>query len=161
MIEIERKFLVTSEIYKTEAHKSVRIIQGFLNTHPDRTVRVRLKDDKGILTVKGRSSNNGLTRFEWEAPISKEETIALLELCEDGVIDKTRYLVTVENHIFEVDEFYGANDGLTIAEIELNTEDEVFSKPDWLGKEVTGDIKYYNSQLSKQPYSTWGKNNNL
>ena len=155
MIEIERKFLVTSEAYKTEAYKSIRIIQGFLNTDPERTVRVRLKGDKGILTVKGKSSDDGLKRFEWEKPISKDEAEALLALCESGKIDKTRYLVNAEPHTYEIDEFHGDNAGLVIAEIELNSEHETFSKPDWLGDEVTGDVRYYNAQLSKVPYSDW------
>jgi CYTH domain-containing protein len=155
MIEIERKFLVISDAYKAEAFKKTRIIQGFLNTNPERTVRVRLKENQGILTVKGISSNDGLTRFEWEKDISKPEAEALLELCEKGIIDKIRYEVKVENHIFEIDEFFGDNKGLVVAEIELKTEDEIFSKPKWLGVEVTGDSKYYNSQLSKNPYNTW------
>ena len=155
MIEIERKFLVLSDDYKDKSHQKFRIIQGFLNRDPERTVRIRLKDNKGILTVKGLSSNDGLSRFEWEKEISKKEAKALLEFCEKGVIDKLRYEVKVNNHIFEVDEFYGDNEGLVIAEVELNSENETFTKPDWLGEEVTGNIKYYNSQLSKQPYNTW------
>ena len=155
MIEIERKFLVTSDVFKKEAHQKFRIIQGFLNRDPERTVRVRLKDDTGILTVKGLSSNDGLSRFEWEKDILKNDAKALLEFCEEGVIDKLRYEIKVDKHIFEVDEFFGDNEGLVIAEVELSSEDEVFTKPNWLGEEVTGDIKYYNSQLSKQPYNTW------
>ena len=154
-IEIERKFLVTSDVFKKEAHQKFRIIQGFLNRDPERTVRVRLKEDTGILTVKGRSSNDGLSRFEWEKDILKNDAKALLEFCEEGVIDKLRYEIKVDKHIFEVDEFFGDNEGLVIAEVELSSEDEVFTKPNWLGEEVTGDIKYYNSQLSKQPYNTW------
>ncbi|MDO7172020.1 CYTH domain-containing protein [Mariniflexile sp. AS56] len=155
MIEIERKFLVNSNRYKTEAFKSTRIIQGFLNTHKERTVRVRLKGDMGFITVKGASTHDGLSRFEWEKSLLKEEVEALLKLCEPGIIDKTRYEVNVGNHIFEVDEFYGENDGLVVAEVELNSENETFLKPDWLGEEVTGAIKYYNSQLSKKPFKTW------
>jgi len=157
MIEIERKFLVTSDAFKDQAQQKFRIIQGFLNRDPERTVRVRLKDNKGILTVKGLSSSDGLSRFEWEKEISKKDAKGLLEFCEKGVIDKLRYEVSVNNHIFEVDEFYGDNEGLVIAEVELKTEDEAFTKPDWLGEEVTGNIKYYNSQLSKQPHNTWKK----
>ena len=155
MIEIERKFLVTSNAYKEQAHQKFRIIQGFLNRDPERTVRVRLKDNKGMLTVKGLSSRDGLSRFEWEKDISKKDAKALLEFCEKGIIDKIRYEVKVKNHIFEVDEFYGDNEGLVIAEVELQTEEEAFTKPNWLGEEVTGNIKYYNSQLSKQPFNTW------
>jgi CYTH domain-containing protein len=155
MIEIERKFLVTSDVFKKESHQNFRIKQGFLNRDPERTVRVRLKDDKGILTVKGMSSNDGLSRFEWEKDISKKDAKALLEFCEKGVIDKIRYEVKVDKHVFEVDEFFGDNEGLIIAEVELKSENETFTKPDWLGKEVTGDIKYYNSQLSKQSFNMW------
>lgn len=155
MIEIERKFLVVSNAYKTEAFKQSRIVQGFLNTHKERTVRVRIQGNKGFLTVKGLSSNDGLSRFEWEKELSVSECEDLLKLCEKGVIEKTRYEIKLANHIFEVDEFYGDNEGLVIAEIELLNETEVFEKPSWLGKEVTGDIRYYNSQLSKQPYKTW------
>ncbi|RED46235.1 CYTH domain-containing protein [Winogradskyella eximia] len=155
MIEIERKFLVTSEMFKTEASNSYSIKQGFLNSHKKRTVRIRLKKDMGYLTVKGESTSNGLSRFEWEKEISVEEAESLLDLCEKGIINKIRYEIKCGNHIFEVDEFFGDNSGLVIAEVELNTENEKFIKPDWLGEEVTGDVKYYNSQLSKNPYTNW------
>ncbi|NRA93350.1 MAG: CYTH domain-containing protein [Psychroserpens sp.] len=155
MIEIERKFLVTSEEFKNEAFKTSKIIQGFLNTDPERAVRVRLIDDKGFLTVKGKSSEGGLKRFEWEKEISSVEAEALLELCEKGMIDKQRYFVKHGTHIFEVDEFFGENKGLLLAELELTAEDEAFETPDWLGKEVTGDIKYYNAYLSNVPFSEW------
>jgi CYTH domain-containing protein len=107
------------------------------------------------LTVKGLSSNDGLSRFECEKDISKKDAKALLEFCEEGVIDKIRYEIKVNDHIFEVDEFFGDNKGLVIAEVELKTEDEAFLKPDWLGEEITGNIKYYNSQISKQPFNSW------
>ena len=155
MIEIERKFLVNSNAFKEESFKSTRIIQGFLNTDKERTVRARLKGNKGFLTVKGKSTNEGLSRFEWEKEISKTDAEALLKLCEKGIIDKIRYEIKVGKHIFEVDEFMGDNKGLIIAEVELNSEDETFIKPEWLGKEVTGQIQYYNSQLSQHPFSTW------
>ena len=155
MLEIERKFLVNSEDFKKEAYKIEHIVQGFLNRDPERTVRVRLYNEQGVLTVKGLSSDDGLKRFEWEKDITKTEAKALLEFCEQGVIDKLRYNIKVGSHIFEVDEFFGENKGLIIAEVELNSEDEVFEKPNWLGKEVTGDIKYYNSQLSKEPFNLW------
>lgn len=155
MIEIERKFLVTSDAYKTEAYKQSRIVQGFLNTHKERTVRVRIQGDKGFLTIKGVSSADGLSRFEWEKELPVTECEALLKLCEKGIIEKIRYEINFGNHIFEVDEFYGDNKGLVIAEIELSNEAETFEKPSWLGNEVTGDIRYYNSQLSKQPYIAW------
>jgi adenylate cyclase len=155
MIEIERKFLVTSKAFKDEAFKKTNIIQGFLNTNKERSVRVRLKGDKGFITVKGKSSNDGLSRFEWEKEIPKTDAKALLKLCEKGIINKNRYEIKVGKHIFEVDEFMADNKGLIIAEVELNSEDETFIKPEWLGKEVTGQIQYYNSQLSLHPFNTW------
>ena len=155
MTEIERKFLVLSKAYRKEAYKTTKITQGFLNTDPERTIRIRIKGDKGILTVKGLTSQAGTTRFEWETEVLKQDAEALLILCETGIIKKLRYEVKVGNHIFEIDEFLGDNQGLVIAEIELKSEDEAFKKPEWLGKEVTGYIRYYNSQLSKQPYKTW------
>tara|TARA_R110002072_G_scaffold15519_1_gene62072 strand:- start:36 stop:503 length:468 start_codon:yes stop_codon:yes gene_type:complete len=155
MIEIERKFLVNSDSFKYGAFKKTRITQGFLNTHKERTVRVRLKEGTGYITVKGMSTSNGLSRFEWEKEITKDEAQSLLKLCEPTIIDKIRYEIKVGNHIFEVDEFFGDNEGLIIAEVELNFENEIFEKPSWLGNEVTGDIKYYNSELSKQPYTSW------
>lgn len=156
-IEIERKFLVKSQAFKKEALNSYKIKQGFLNSHEDRTVRIRLRDDKGFITVKGKSTPNGLSRFEWEKVISTIEAESLLQLCEKNIIDKLRYEIKIGNHIFEVDEFYGLNEGLIIAEIELKSENENFEKPNWLGDEVTGDVKYYNSQLSIQPFKNWKK----
>ncbi len=155
MIEIERKFLVQSSDYKVQAFKQTVLIQGFLNTHKERTVRVRLKGDKGFLTVKGQSTNDGVSRFEWEKEISKTDAESLLQLCEPGIISKVRFEVKVGQHIFEIDEFSGDNEGLVVAEIELSSENETFEKPDWLGDEVTGDIRYYNSQLSSYPYRQW------
>ena len=149
MIEIERKFLVKDSSFKNEANKRYVIKQGFLNTDKDRTVRVRLKGDIGFITVKGKSSEDGLSRFEWEKEISLEEANSLLKICEPGHIHKIRYEINVGAHDYEVDEFYNENEGLIIAEIELNSEDETFIKPDWLGEEVTGDNKYYNSMLVK------------
>ncbi|MEE1121596.1 MAG: CYTH domain-containing protein [Prevotella sp.] len=152
--EIERKFLVAGD-FKPEAFKSTRIIQGYLCSVPERTVRVRVKGDKGFITVKGIGSQSGASRFEWEKEIPATEAEQLLAICEPGVIDKTRYLVKSGEHTFEVDEFYGDNDGLTVAEVELASEDEAFVKPEWLGEEVTGDVKYYNSMLMKNPYKNW------
>ena len=155
MIEIERKFLVVSGEYKVEAYKSTRITQGFLSTDPERTVRVRVKGSQGFLTIKGKSNISGTSRFEWEKEIDLQEAEALLKLCKKGIIDKIRYEVKSNTHIYEIDEFFGNNKGLIIAEIELNSEEESFEKPDWLGVEVTGDIKYYNSQLSITPFCEW------
>lgn len=155
MLEIERKFLVSSEAFKSEAHTETRIVQGFLNTDPERTVRVRIKGSQGFITVKGKSNAAGTTRIEWEKEISLQDAEQLLLLCEKGVIEKIRYEVTVGNHTFEVDEFFGNNTGLIVAEVELTTENEVFTKPSWLAEEVTGVIQYYNSQLSKRPFKNW------
>ena len=155
MIEIERKFLVTTKDFKKEAKRKTRIIQGFLNTDKERTVRIRLRGNQGFITVKGMSSNDGVSRFEWEKEISETEAEALLKLCEKGVIEKIRHEVEIGNHIFEVDEFFGDNQGLIVAEVELNHVSETFEKPLWLGQEVTGDIKYYNSQLSQHPFNSW------
>lgn len=155
MLEIERKFLVTSDSYKKEAFSKKRIIQGYLSSNPERTVRVRIKENKAYLTIKGSSNTSGMSRFEWEKEIPVEEAKSLLLLCEKGVIDKTRFEVKVGNHTYEVDEFYGENKGLEMAEIELKSETEWFEKPSWLGAEVTNDQRYYNSYLSKNPYKNW------
>lgn len=155
MIEIERKFLVRSKAYQGQATSKERIVQGFLNTHPERTVRVRIKGDSGFLTVKGKSNDTGTMRFEWEKKIPVSEAEQLLLICEPGVIDKVRYMVPVGQHVFEVDEFSGDNKGLIVAEIELASENEPFENPEWLGQEVTGEVKYYNSQLGKKPFKTW------
>lgn len=152
--EIERKFLVSGD-FKFYASKSFRITQGYLSSVPERTVRVRVKGDKGYITIKGTGNKSGVSRFEWEKEIPVSEAQELLKICEPGVIDKIRYLIPEGNHTFEVDEFYGKNEGLTIAEIELNSENERFEKPAWLGREVTGETKYYNAMLSKHPYTKW------
>jgi len=153
-MEIERKFLVTGE-YKSLASKSYRIAQGYLSSSPGRTVRIRTKGDKGYITIKGKSNESGLSRYEWEKEIPVHEAQELLALCEPGIINKTRYEVVFENQTYEVDEFYGKNEGLTIAELELESETTSFSKPAWLGDEVTGDKRYYNAQLSIKPFKHW------
>ncbi|GHA36384.1 hypothetical protein GCM10007103_17390 [Salinimicrobium marinum] len=155
MIETERKFLVTSEAFKAEAIRQQKIVQGYLNSAPERTVRVRIKGDRAFLTIKGKSNDSGLSRYEWEKEISVEEAEALLKLCEPGMVEKVRYEVNSGNHIFEVDEFFGANKGLLLAEVELTSEEEEYEKPSWLGKEVSGAKRYYNSYLVNQPYQTW------
>ena len=155
MIEIERKFLVKNDSFRTEAFTSNRIAQGYLNSHPERTVRIRIKGEQGFLTIKGASNDTGLSRFEWEKEIPLAEAQALLILCEKDVIDKTRFEIKQDHHTFEVDEFYGGNEGLIVAEIELMSETETFTKPKWLGIEVTGDIRYYNAYLSNNPYKNW------
>lgn len=153
-MEIERKFLVKGN-FKTESHVSTRVTQGYLSSSPERTVRVRIKGEKGFITIKGKGNASGTSRYEWEKEIPVEEARELLQLCEPGIIDKTRYLIRHEGHLFEVDEFHGENDGLVIAEIELKNENENFSRPAWLGEEVTGDRKYYNAMLSRNPYVNW------
>ena len=155
MLEIERKFLVKTDAFKSEAFRENEIKQGYLNSNPERAVRVRIKDESGFLTIKGKSDDTGTTRFEWEKEISREEAEALLKLCEPGVISKVRFLVKAGQHTFEVDEFFEENQGLLLAEIELQSATEDFNKPDWLGEEVTGDPRYYNSQLSKNPFVLW------
>ena len=152
--EIERKFLVKGD-FKSEVFKSTRITQGYLSSVPERTVRVRVKGDKGFITIKGIGNETGASRYEWEKEIPVEDVQELLKICEPGVIDKTRYLVKNGKYTFEVDEFYGDNDGLTVAEIELPSEDAAFNKPAWLGEEVTGDVRFYNSMLMKNPYKNW------
>lgn len=155
MIEIERKFLVRDHGFKEMAASHFRIKQGFLNSHPERTVRVRLSREKAYLTIKGVGNDSGTTRFELEYSIPIDEASRLLAVCEPGIIDKTRYEIPREGHVWEVDVFEGENKGLIIAEIELESEEEQFSRPSWLGEEVTGKPRYYNSQLSKNPYSKW------
>jgi CYTH domain-containing protein len=150
--EIERKFLVSGE-FRQDSPESYRIMQGYICSDPDRTVRVRVRGDKGFLTIKGRSSEDGLSRYEWEKEIPVSEAVELMALCGSGVIDKTRYLVPFGGHTYEVDVFHGANEGLVLAEIELSDEQEAFEKPSWLGEEVTGDVRYYNSMLSLHPFS--------
>ena len=152
--EIERKFLVKGE-YKTHAMRSSRIVQGYLSSVTGRTVRIRIRGEKGYITVKGKSNESGLSRYEWEKEIPLNEAEELLLLCEPGAIDKTRYEILVGKHIFEVDEFYGDNEGLTLAEVELESEGESYEKPEWLGEEVTGDRRYYNSSLTKHPFKNW------
>ena len=155
MIEIERKFLVTNPSFIEQAFAQNRIAQGYLSSQPERTVRVRIKANKGFLTIKGISNDSGMSRFEWEKEIPLEEAQNLLKLCEKGVIDKTRYEIKSGAHTFEVDIFYGDNEGLIIAEIELSSEPEAFEKPTWLGEEVTNINRYYNAYLSTHPYTKW------
>src|SRR5690606_6938981 len=157
MQEIERKFLVLSQDYKKQAFQKEKIVQGFLSRHPERTVRVRIKGGKAFLTIKGKSSDGGVSRFEWEKENLVTEAEALFDLCEPVRITKSRHLVKMGEHVFEVDEFHGENEGLTMAEIELTAADEAFDFPEWLGEEVTGDSRYYNSQLSRIPYTCWNK----
>lgn len=152
--EIERKYLIKGE-FKELASSSTRITQGYLSSSPERNVRVRIRGDRGYITVKGMGNESGAARFEWEKEIPVAEVEQLLAICEPGIIDKTRYLVEFGKHTFEVDEFYGDNEGLVMAEVELESEDEAIEKPDWLGEEVTGDKRYYNAMLTRHPFKSW------
>ncbi len=155
MQEIERKFLVRKDgSYKAMASSHSHIRQGYMACK-GATVRIRLRDDKAYLTIKGPSRNGGLSRFEFEREILVEEADEMFKLCVGGVVDKTRWIVPYEGHIFEVDEFHGINDGLLFAEVELKTEDEHFEKPPFLGPEVTGNRHFYNSHLLVNPYPQW------
>lgn len=154
-IEIERKFLVKSPEFKDQATGCSHFVQGYITSPPAKTVRVRIADDKAYLTIKGSGSASGMSRFEWEMEIPGKDALALLGICEGGVIEKDRYYVPYAGHTFEVDEFFGDNEGLVMAEVELSSEDEAFEKPEWLGQEVTGDSRYYNSSLRKHPYIQW------
>lgn len=154
-LEIERKFLVKDDSYKAMAYSSSRIAQGYICSGRGRTVRVRIRDDKGYLTIKGPADIKGLGRYEWEKEIPLKEANELMRLCEPGMIDKMRYLVRSGKHVFEVDEFYGENEGLVVAEVELASEDEPYKKLPFIGEEVTGNVKYYNSFLMKNPYTSW------
>ena len=156
--ETERKFKVTGDFHPYVS-RSYRICQGYLSSVPERTVRIRIKGDRGFITVKGLTSESGMSRYEWEKEIPVEDAIDMLRLCEQGVIDKTRHIVEVTDgnvtNVFEIDEFHADNEGLVIAEIELSSEDEEFLRPQWLGEEVTSDSRYYNSYLSAHPYKFW------
>lgn len=154
-LEIERKFLVINNDFKKDTVQKYRIVQKYLSSEPQRTVRIRIKDDLGFLTIKGIGNDTGVSRYEWEREIPLVDAKSLLKICEPGEIDKYRYIVRYGNHAFEVDEYLGDNKGLIIAEIELSSEDEQFQKPNWIGKEVTGMTEYYNSMLMKNPYSMW------
>lgn len=153
-LEIERKFLVKGD-YKKDVLSETRIVQAYLSSVAERTVRIRIRGEKALITIKGKGNQSGTTRFEWEKEIPTDEAEELLKICEPGIIDKTRYLVKVGFHTFEVDVFYGENQGLVLAEIELSDEDEKYEKPEWLGEEVTGDNRYYNAALAKLPFSKW------
>lgn len=154
-IEIERKFIVVNDSYKARAYRSDRIAQGYLCREGGNSARVRVRGDKGYITIKGPSLDGGLSRYEWEREIPASEALELLKICHGAIIDKIRHLVRCGEHIFEVDEFFGDNEGLVIAEVELNHPDEQFEKPDFIGEEVTGDKRYYNSRLTRFPYKSW------
>ena len=165
-LEIEKKFLVRNSDYKRQKSGSSHIQQGYICSDRGRTVRVRIRDHSGYLTIKGPSTDNGLSRYEFEKEISFEEAQELMKLCEKSevtnkplIIDKTRYLVEYGHHTFEVDEFHGDNEGLVIAEVELKLGEDPneIDLPDFIGDDVTGDRKYYNSQLLNNPFTLWKK----
>ncbi|XYJ11907.1 CYTH domain-containing protein [Telluria sp. B2] len=152
-VEIERKFLLQGEAWRTLGEPTL-LRQGYLSADPARTVRVRIDGARAFLTIKGKSV--GATRGEWEYPIPMEEAAELLDhLCQQPLVEKVRRRIAVGPHTWEVDEFLGANAGLVVAEIELASEDEAFDRPDWVGREVTGDARYFNSNLIRHPYSQW------
>ena len=154
-IEIERKFLVKGTSYRTQAFSYYDILQGYIAHENGRSVRVRITDKEAILTIKGPSDGKGMSRYEWNHMIPVDDARELFELHQNGAIEKRRYLVHSGPHVFEVDEFHGENEGLVMAEVELKTPDETPKIPDFIGKEVTGDRRYYNSQLCAHPYTTW------
>ena len=153
-IETERKFLVLDDGYKAQAVELHRLRQGYIAHDAGRSVRVRILDDKGILTVKGPFIGLG-SRPEWEKEISLKEAEELFLICKPGSIDKTRWIVPAGERCFEVDEFHGENEGLVMAEIELESQDETFERPSWLGEEVTGDPRFYNGYLARNPFKNW------
>lgn len=156
-MEIERKFLVRSDAYRRQAYAHSHIRQGYISSGGRCTIRVRLRDDEAFLTIKSPSLDGGLSRYEFEKAIARDEAEHLMLLCEPGIIDKTRYLVKSGDHVFEVDEFHGDNEGLVVAEVELYAADESYVKPDFIADEVTGDRRYYNSNLRRHPYREWSQ----
>lgn len=156
-VEIERKFLVCGDFTPFVTY-SERIVQGYLSDDPERTVRIRIKGEHAYITIKGKGNKTGISRFEWEKEISISDAQQLLKLCLPGIIDKVRHIVPVTGNDklkFEIDVFGGENEGLIMAEIEMESENDLFDKPNWLGKEVTGDVRYYNANLIKNPYTRW------
>lgn len=152
-LEIEKKFLIKNDNWKQFVSEEKEITQGYLNANPNRTVRIRIAGKQGFLTIKSKSKGSVRSEFEYEIPI--EDATELIELCEKPILSKTRFIVKFENHTWEIDVFEKENKGLVVAEIELSKEDEFFLTPDWIGKEVTEETKYYNSQLIENPYSEW------
>lgn len=152
--EIERKFLV-DESFRKDVVRTIEIEQGYLNSHPARTVRIRVKNGKGEFTVKGLGDESGAARFEWEMDVSVDDAALLFGVCEPGVVYKLRHLAPIGDHLFEVDELLEGNEGLIFAEIEFKTHGEDFERPAWLKEEITGDSRYYNSFLAKHPFKTW------
>lgn len=154
--EIERKFLIASD-FKADVFSQSEIKQGYLSSDPERIVRIRVRNEKAYLTIKSTLSDTEFTCYEWEKEINFNDALDMLAFCEPSIIEKTRYLAKIDTHTFEIDEFHGENEGLLFAEIELASESEIFEKPNWLGKEVTDDIRYYNFYIAQHPYKTWKK----
>ena len=152
-LEIERKYLLKKDTWKSEASSKTKIVQGYLNSNPDRTVRIRIRNEIGYLTIKSKNKGSVRKEFEYEIPLHEAEELILL--CEQPIIEKTRHLVSKGIHTWEIDIFEGENKGLEVAEIELSKENESFEIPDWIGKEVTLETKYYNSQLTENPFTSW------
>ncbi|WP_027468537.1 CYTH domain-containing protein [Deefgea rivuli] len=151
-VEIERKFLIANDAWREQISRSTRIAQGYLCTDIERTVRVRTKGEAAFLTIKGKNAGISRAEFEYEIPVA--DALDMLKLCPN-VLDKTRHLVDIDGHTFEIDEFHGANAGLIVAELELASEEATYPQPAWLGLEVSGDARYYNSALSLMPFSAW------
>lgn len=154
-VEIERKFLVNGTAYRTQAYSHYNILQGYIAHENGRSVRIRITDNEAILTIKGPTDSRGMSRYEWNHVIPANDARELFLLHQSGSIEKVRYLVHSGPHVFEVDEFHGENEGLVMAEVELGSEDESFVKPDFIGREVTGDHRYYNAYLAVNPFGTW------
>jgi CYTH domain-containing protein len=154
-MEIERKFLVKDDSFRDEAFRKKHIRQGFICADRERTVRIRISDDEAFLTIKSASDERGWSRYEFETRISNEDAEELIKLCLPGIIEKVRHYVEYKGHIWEIDTFYGENEGLTVAEIELKSEKDTFELPVWIDREVSGDTRYYNAVLSKHPFSKW------
>lgn len=156
--EIEHKFLVVNDSYRSLATARKHICQGYLAIDPERTVRIRRSDDRAYITVKAAAPKGSIARFEWEKPLTMEDFEALFPHCLPGAIEKVRYIVEINDGLkVEIDEFHGLNEGLVLAEIELPTEDTHYDCPDFLGEDVTGDRRYYNSYLTQCPYIAWEK----
>jgi adenylate cyclase len=154
-LEIERKFIVKDMSFLSAASSSTHIRQGYLCSVPERTVRIRIQDESAFITIKGIGDAAGISRYEWEKQLDFAESLELFKLCEPGAIVKRRHLVPVGEHCYEVDVFEDKNLGLILAEIELSNPDEEFTRPAWLGKEVSGNDEYYNSALTRRPYTEW------
>lgn len=154
-METERKFLVRNHSFIDEAFQAKRIVQGYICADTERSVRVRIRGEEGFLTIKSATNDRGWSRYEFEQPLTLNDAEALMKLCLPGLIDKVRHYVKVGGHIWEVDVFHGENEGLVVAEIELESEEDVFEIPSWIDREVSGDPKYYNLMLAQHPYSTW------